>query len=202
MKKWFLMVFLMAVMVSGCGGGGISNLTSSSQSPKAPDPTTVRFTIIATSSINPNSRGRPSPILLDIYQLSGYQKLLDASFFDLRESQGQVIGGDLLKRETLSLNPGDSLVHQVTVESNAQYVGVTGGFIEINRASWRGVVDLEQNRMNDIVIRVDGRNLFVERPKGSQLPSYGYSDARDDLQEGVKEVEQGKSLLDGIRGLF
>lgn len=146
--------------------------------PPAPDPTLVNLTVVASKNINPNSSGRPSPIILNVYQLGNYQKFLSVGFFDLYESEGQVLGKDMLSSEELMLDPGDSLVNLIAAEDDARYVGVTGTFIDINDASWRGVVDISPNKTNDVIVRIEGRHLYVERPKGSELPNYGYKEMK------------------------
>ena len=75
------------------------------QPPPAPEPTRVVLEFEATGNINPNSEGRASPLVVRIYRLKSYSVFEDADFFSLYEKADDALGGELIDKEEILLNP-------------------------------------------------------------------------------------------------
>ena len=71
-------------------------------------PTSIDAQILASFEINPDANGRPSPLVVRIYELKSISAFNDADFFKLYDEEVATLGGDLLSREEFELTPGES----------------------------------------------------------------------------------------------
>src|SRR5258708_35444995 len=120
-------------------GTGLSLITACSGSPP---PGTVDLTISAADDINPDAAGRPSPVVLRIYQLAAGTQFQAADFFQLFDKETPTLGPDLAAREEVTVAPGSTRKITIPLKPNAQTIGIAASFRDIDRASWRAAVDV------------------------------------------------------------
>jgi type VI secretion system protein VasD len=97
----------------------------------------ARMTLKAEAQINPDATGRPSPIVVRVYQLKSEEKFAAADFFALFDDDQKALGGDLLGREEAELTPGEAREMQFAVSRDAKFVGVMAAFRDIRNSRWR-----------------------------------------------------------------
>jgi len=99
----------------------------------------ARMTVAATADVNPAADGRPSPVVVRIYQLKEDAKFNNADFFALFDNDQQVLGGDLLAREEVELAPGEQRTVEFVVMGEAKYVAAMAAYRDIRNAQWHAV---------------------------------------------------------------
>jgi len=97
------------------------------------------MTLVAQAQINPDASGRPSPIVVRVYQLKSEDKYAQADFFALFDDDQKALGGDLLGREEAELAPGETRELQFAVSRDAKFVGVLAAFRDIRNSRWRAI---------------------------------------------------------------
>jgi type VI secretion system protein VasD len=115
-----------AAMLGACASG-------------APKPSKARMTIAAQQDVNPDANGRPSPVVVRIYQLAQDSKFNNADFFALFDNDQQALGADLLARDEATLAPGERKEVEFDVAGNAKFVGVIAAFRDIRNSQWRTI---------------------------------------------------------------
>jgi type VI secretion system protein VasD len=148
---------LFAVSVAG----GLSLVAACSGSPS---PGSVDLTISAANDINPDPAGRASPVVLRIYQLAGGTQFQAADFFQLFDKETPTLGPDLVAREEVTVAPGSTRNLTVALKPNAQAIGIAASFRDIDRASWRAVVDVPPTKTTKLKAEV--KKLQVSLAKG------------------------------------
>ena len=129
-----------------------------------PKPTKARMTVIAQSDVNPDASGRPSPIVVRVYQLQQDAKFANADFFALFDDEQQALGADLLARDEISLAPGERKEVQVEVKGEAKFLGAVAAFRDIRNSQWRVVQAAPKKGLLD-VFKKDGVQVSVARAK-------------------------------------
>jgi type VI secretion system protein VasD len=104
-----------------------------------PKPDKARMTFVAQPIVNPDANGRPSPIVVRVYQLKSDDKYTGADFFALFDDDQKVLGADLLGRDEVELAPGESREVQFVVSGDAKFVGVLAAFRDIRNSRWRAI---------------------------------------------------------------
>jgi type VI secretion system protein VasD len=93
----------------------------------------------AKSDTNPGPDGRPSPIVLRLYQLKADAAFINSDYFPLFDDEKKVLGGDLLSREEQELSPGQTLSLEIPLAAETRFIAVAGGYHDTGSASWRAI---------------------------------------------------------------
>ena len=98
------------------------------------------MTISASADANPDGSGRPSPIVVRVYQLKTDAAFNAAPFVDLFENEGTVLGSELVSRDEYVLAPKESRTIDVAVSGETRFVGAVAAFRDILNSQWRVLV--------------------------------------------------------------
>ncbi len=134
------MPVVVACLVSACGA------------PKPPPPTELTGAITASADINPSVSAKPSPLLVRVYELKATTAFNKADFISLYQRDQAELGADLVAREEVILNPGDSRPINKVAAPETRYVGVFAAYRDIDHAQWRGVLALLPGQKQRIAI--------------------------------------------------
>ena len=101
---------------------------------------TASMTISASADANPDRTGRPSPVVVRIYQLRTDAAFSAATFSDLFENEDKALGAELISRDEYVLAPQDSRTLNVSIAGETRFLGAVAGFRDILNAQWRVLV--------------------------------------------------------------
>jgi type VI secretion system protein VasD len=131
-------VALLAVLImTGCGKGAPPPPIVIAPPPK---PAPAALTIAASADANPDDTGRPSPVVVRVYQLKADAAFAGAEFFPLFDDDQKVLGAE--KR-----------IVEVAVSDDARFVGAVAAFRDIRNAEWRVLVPAARGMMTVAVER-------------------------------------------------
>lgn len=127
----------------------------------APKPTVVAATVQAADNLNPDATGRPSPLVVRVYELKALSAFNDADFFSLWDRDQQTLGADLNGREELVLRPGDSHNMVRVTKPDTGFIGVVAAFRDLERAKWRANVAVVPNKTLPVTIKLNDRAVEI-----------------------------------------
>ncbi|NRT56664.1 type VI secretion system lipoprotein TssJ [Sphaerotilus uruguayifluvii] len=127
----------------------------------SPDPTRLDLQVSTDAELNPDARGRSSPLLLRLYELAGPAQFEAADFMALFEREREVLGADLLGREEWILPPASLRSLQRQAAAGARHLGVLAAYRDLEHARWRLLVPLQPNRPNRLRLRAGARSLAL-----------------------------------------
>jgi type VI secretion system protein VasD len=107
---------------------------------KPPKPVETKATLSASADVNPDSSGRPSPIVVRVYQLRGDTEFNNADFFALYEKDKEILGASLISREEKTLFPGQQLETDVPLSPEARFVGAIAAYRDLGTSRWRAII--------------------------------------------------------------
>jgi type VI secretion system protein VasD len=116
--------------------------------------------IDTASDVNPNDRGRPSPVVVRVYQLRTPGVFQTAEFFSLYDDEVSTLGRDLIAREEMVLEPNENLLYRREMDLETRYVGVIAAFRDLEDARWRSVVQLPEKKRK-VPLRITLERLAV-----------------------------------------
>jgi type VI secretion system protein VasD len=117
-----------AVALAGCGG------------PKPAKPVETKAMLSASADVNPDSTGRPSPIVVRIYQLRGDTEFNNADFFTLYQKDKETLGASLIGRDEKTLFPGQQLEFDLPLSGEARFVGAVAAYRDLGASRWRAEI--------------------------------------------------------------
>ena len=115
--------------------------------------------------VNPDVRGRASPVTVRLYELKSVAPFNTADFMSLYEQDRSVLGSELVAREEFMLEPGETKVINKLLAPEVRALGFMAAFREVERAQWRGAVNLVPGKDNAVAIVLEDVAMRV-RPAG------------------------------------
>lgn len=106
--------------------------------PQPKESSDLEIQVEASALVNPDDNGRPSPVLVRIYELRNEALFLDADFFGLYTTDRTVLQGDLLAVDQFILRPGETRTLRRKRNLQAAAVGVLAAYRDLPNATWRG----------------------------------------------------------------
>jgi type VI secretion system protein VasD len=145
---WAIALVLVA---SACAKGG------------PPKPSKTRVALSASADTNPDGSGKPSPVVVRVYQLKGDTAFAAADFFALYDDEMKVLGPELIGRDEFILTPAEKRTVEMSVSGAARFIGIVAAFRDIRNAQWRVVVPAP--------LKKDDVTLSVERARVQFAPA-------------------------------
>jgi type VI secretion system protein VasD len=124
---------------------GALALAACASKPAKPAPT--QAVVIASADVNPDSMGRPSPVVVRIYQLSGDAQFNDAGFFALYDNEQATLGSSLIMRDERTLFPGQQVSLDLALSPETRFLGVAAAYRDVRSARWRAVVGVPEKSL-------------------------------------------------------
>jgi type VI secretion system protein VasD len=120
----------------------------------------TRTQLSASQDVNPDINGRPSPVVLRIYQLRGDAEFAKADFSGLFLREKEALGGSLIDVEEFALHPGESLETRLPLSGEARFIAAAAGLRDIGNAQWR-TLQPRPSRSRQIEVKVDRGMLIL-----------------------------------------
>lgn len=135
-------------LLSGCGAA-------------PPKPTVIAAAVQAAADLNPDSRGRASPVVVRMFELKSDASFNSADFFSLWDRETQTLGADQLAREELQLRPGEQRSFERTLQPDTRHIAVIAAFRDLERARWRSTLTVIPHQKQPITIKLESRAVTV-----------------------------------------
>jgi type VI secretion system protein VasD len=140
-----LLVCAVALTAAGCGSS----------------PPLLRGAITVDSNVNPDRAGRPSPIVVRVYELKSVAAFNGADFFALFDNEQATLGSELVGREEFQLQPAETREYRRQLQPDTKFIGVVGAFRDLEQARWRQAVPVPSKSKPTIAIGLQARAVTV-----------------------------------------
>lgn len=118
--------------------------------------------ILAKHDINPDSNGRPSPVVVYIFELSESTLFENQDFFSIYEDHERVLGPDLVNKYEVSLTPGKKEIYNASMSPKTEYLGIVAAFRDIENSNWRQVIKVDKTGYNTYQVLLEDLSLVVQ----------------------------------------
>ena len=118
--------------------------------------------IETSKDVNPNHNGRPSPVVVIIYQLKGEKIFENAEFFSLYQNGKQVLSEDYVSQREIEMIPDRTMSLDFPIAADTKYIGVIAAFSDIENTRWRAIVPLDDAWGTEaFTIKLDKKGVSV-----------------------------------------
>ena len=124
-------------------------LSACSSKPPKPSPTHAQITV--SGDVNPDSSGRPSPIVVRVFQLRNDGEFASADFFALYDKEKETLGASFISREEYVLAPGETRKFDMPINPEARFLGVLAAYRDIRSAHWRALTHSPEKKLTDLI---------------------------------------------------
>lgn len=110
---------------------------------------------------NPDVNGRPSPVVVKVYELSSRTLFDSQDFFSLYDDAETVLGPDLLIKDEFEFEPGSDFEYEMKINPNTRYAGILVAYRDIENAKWREVVDIKTTGYDSFDIYIEDLAVYL-----------------------------------------
>ncbi|OWQ84437.1 type VI secretion system-associated lipoprotein [Roseateles aquatilis] len=135
--------------------GACSSVSSLNPFSSSPKPTVVNGSVTASAQVNPSVTRRPSPLLVRVYELKSANAFNSADFISLYQKDQAELGAEMVAREEMTLQPGESRPLRRTLAPETRFIAVFAAYRDLENARWRTVVPVNVGKKQEIVIQAD-----------------------------------------------
>lgn len=118
---------------------GIALLAGCASSSAQTERMKLDLSISAKANVNPDEKGRASPVLVRVYELKTEATFVNADYFLLDKSDTTALAQDLLARDEFVLRPGETRNVERKLQEGAHILGFLVGYRDLGKAQWRAV---------------------------------------------------------------
>lgn len=127
-----LLGLLAATGIVGCGG----------ESTRKELPVPIQLSLQATQNVNPSVSGRPSPVVVVVYELKNSANFSSSDFVSLLKDDRAMLGDDRVSRQEYVLQPGETRLIRRRSDLATRFIGVVAGYRDIEGSVWRALAPI------------------------------------------------------------
>jgi type VI secretion system protein VasD len=146
--------------VGACLAWAVLALAACASGP--PKPVVAKAQISVSADVNPDSSGRPSPIVIRVFQLRGDAEFNGAEFFALYDKEKETLGASLISREEYVLQPGEQKMLELPLSRETRFVGAIAAYRNLQTARWRAISVAPEKTLADM-LKKDRVNIAVAK---------------------------------------
>jgi type VI secretion system protein VasD len=150
-----VLLLSLGAVLGGCGMFG-------AKAPAPRQPVNITGTVQAASDLNPSVTQRPSPLTLRIYELKSSVAFDQADFMTLYRSDQAALGSEVLVREEITLQPGESKPYNKQLNVETRFIAVFGAYRNLEKSTWRAIAAVPAGAKQKLVIRADALAVSVQ----------------------------------------
>ena len=141
-------------------GMGVASASPTESTPV--EATFLELTLVGGPALNPDTQGRPSPVVVRILDLVNSEAFEASDFDQVFDHPHPALQHDVLGRQEVVLHPGEILHFERDVPSPVRSLGVAAGFRDLEHAAWHLTVSIMSGRRNFLLINVDQDAIRIE----------------------------------------
>ncbi|MFP5516798.1 MAG: type VI secretion system lipoprotein TssJ [Alphaproteobacteria bacterium] len=167
-------------------------LAACSSPPPPPPPTTIQLTVVGAKALNPDPNGRPSPVMLRLYQLDPSDAFANADFFQVIDQDKATLGPTLLDRQELAVPPDSRQTVTVQPKPDVKTLAVAAAFRAYEEAGWRAMQPIQPNKANSFVLTATASTVTLVPGDGANAGTDAPADKPADAKAEDAEADPGK----------
>ncbi len=123
---------------------------------------TIEATMQADMRLNPDLNGRPSPLVVRLYELKSLSVFNNADFFNLFEQDVALLGDELQMRDEFAFQPGEIKTLQRDLRPDTRFLAIIGAYRDIENARWRNSIEVDRDLELTIKFGAKGIEILKE----------------------------------------
>jgi type VI secretion system protein VasD len=123
----------------------------------------IKAEMHADKGLNPDLNGRPSPLVVRVYELKSLSVFNNADFFNLFEQDVALLGDELQMRDEFSFQPGETRPLERELRPDTRYIGIIGAYRDIENARWRNSIGIDPEDELDLQIEFGAKGIEIKK---------------------------------------
>ncbi len=137
-------------------------LVSACATEEPPPPTVIVAQVSAVASLNPDSEGRASPLVVRLYELTAGSPFDSADFFDLYDQDKATLGETFVAVDEIRVLPSETKTITRTLQPSTRFVGIVAAFRDVQLSTWRGLTEIPLNQTTTYDLMLDSLSVSIK----------------------------------------
>lgn len=170
----------------------------------------IELDVASHPNVNPDYSGRPSPVIVKLYELKSDLTFRQGDFNSLFSQPVQTLGADLVAADELVFVPSEAATVTYELMPETRFVGLVAGFRQMDRAEWRGIVPVSPEEKKVIRIQLSDVSLALindedwkaedsVRQQQLRLPVQAVSDVKPEGMPSAPTLNQASTVQSGVK---
>jgi type VI secretion system protein VasD len=122
----------------------------------------LQLNIAVAANANPDDRGRPSPVVVNIFDLNKPQRFRNADYLALLATPRKILRGDMLGVHRINaIAPGSERTLQLAVDAQANHIGIVAELVDFSSVDARATLALQSHRSNALNLSINANGITV-----------------------------------------
>lgn len=121
----------------------------------------VELAVASQPNVNPDYSGRPSPVVVKVYELRNSMSFKQADFQTLFEHPMQAMGSDVVAADELIFVPGEARTIAYLPSMDSRFLGIVAGFRQMGRGYWRALRPIDALGENRIALELNDSSIIL-----------------------------------------
>lgn len=130
-----------------------------------PKPAIIQANVTVAIDVNPDARGRASPVVLRLFELKNLGAFQSADFFSLIDRDKEALGGELVAKEEFTLRPGEKKHFDRPLQADTRFVAVVVAFRDLEKSSWRAAIPVRASQAMPVAITLRSHDVSISAEK-------------------------------------
>lgn len=104
----------------------------------------IDLQITASNDLNPNKEGRPSPLVIRMYELHTRDEFANGDFFTIYDNETKTLGKSMLAKDEMEFKPGEKRHIERATNPQTRFLGIVAAYRDIDNARWRALVAIPE----------------------------------------------------------
>lgn len=123
--------------------------------PPPPKPTIVKGMIDVDKGVNADPKGKPSPLVLRVYELKTLDAFNKADFDTLYQNDATTLAGDIQLRDEKIVRPGDQItIAAREAQKDTHFIAVFAAYRDLDHSTWRAALPVTPHVVTAFVVNV------------------------------------------------
>jgi type VI secretion system protein VasD len=118
--------------------------------------------------LNPDIRGKASPVVLTVYELKSQKEFSDATFEQLTTNPLNNLKTSLIDIHHYELEPHSESKLHFNMTKDAHYLGMVAGYRIMNNSQWKKIIPLTPGKTSqELEVNLETNTIKLDKPQES-----------------------------------
>lgn len=125
-------------------------------------PTYTILDFKAAQELNPDINNKPSPVVVNVFELASRNVFDSTDFFDLYEDPDAILKGDLVSKKELQYWPGQMNQVKLSLNEDTRFIAVVAAYRDIDNARWRTVISADPRAYDQWRVSLEKLSVYFK----------------------------------------
>ena len=120
----------------------------------------IKISFEAAKYLNTDPDGKPSPLLVEVYELRAAYPFQQVSYQSLQNDPAATLGNSLLDKRSWVIRPDEIRTWQKTLSPDIKFIGITAGYRAQSKSKWKQLIRIDNKRSKTVKLTLASQGII------------------------------------------